>query len=731
MTATGGSGKYSWRATGLPDGVNIDANTGTLSGIPNQFGQGLVVITATDTADPRNNTSRAYLMFISQGVSLTNSFSNAHLNAQYVSPLPVFGAITSVNITAGALPPGLQITTDSNGIFQVTGTATQAGTFTFTLQVTASDPSAEVVTQPCTITVDSALAIAQTRANDAVFGTPYSFTFSAVNGTPPYTWSLTPPFGMTFDSASGTLSGAPNSQVNFLQLTVTDSSPSHNTASLSTELDAPLPLALSPIVEFTLNRPTFQQGFASGGKGPIHLDIISGAFPPGMQLNTFSLSLGGTARERGSHPVTVRLTDGSQPPQSVEGSVDFHVSAAVLFSSPRGIGKAVRGVPYSDRLQLQGGTAPYHWSTLQGQLPPGLSLDSSTGVISGTPTATGSYSFAYRLVDSSSPPQNADNEMFFFVSAAAKRNDSIANATPIGEFGILGSISPYEDGDGGDQDYYRIVAAPTTTPVVNLSTQGSFLPVLELLDSNGTRLSGCRTLFSTAALGPCLFDAGAGGFNAQTALEWHPPTQTTPVTSYIHVLDRRGIARPDFSYSMEAVNVLDPPQFGGSFAQVYIIGKPIDGFLQGGGGPSNPATWSIVSGSLPDGLSLGPDGHLVGTPTTLGSYDAVLRLTDSSNPPLTSDKPYNFRIVDPIKITTTALPDGTAGVPYHFALQFTGGEGNVLWQSNSDVPGLQLNSLSGNINIANPVAGTYTVNIDATSPTQTNADGKAFTLVIH
>ena len=58
------------------------------------------------------------------------------------------------------------------------------------------------------------------------------------------------------------------------------------------------------------------------------------------------------------------------------------------------------GVAYSDALAVTGGTGPFTWSVSGGSLPPGLTLNSSTGVLSGTPTTAGLYSFTVQVTDS-------------------------------------------------------------------------------------------------------------------------------------------------------------------------------------------------------------------------------------------------------------------------------------------------------------------------------------------
>ena len=57
------------------------------------------------------------------------------------------------------------------------------------------------------------------------------------------------------------------------------------------------------------------------------------------------------------------------------------------------------GVAYSEQLYAAGGTTPYTWSISSGALPTGTSINSSTGLISGTPTVAGTYNFTVKIVD--------------------------------------------------------------------------------------------------------------------------------------------------------------------------------------------------------------------------------------------------------------------------------------------------------------------------------------------
>jgi hypothetical protein len=65
------------------------------------------------------------------------------------------------------------------------------------------------------------------------------------------------------------------------------------------------------------------------------------------------------------------------------------------------------GTAYSQTLQASGGIAPYTWSVSSGTLPAGLSLATSTGVVSGTPTTAASANFTVEVKDSESTPETA------------------------------------------------------------------------------------------------------------------------------------------------------------------------------------------------------------------------------------------------------------------------------------------------------------------------------------
>jgi len=115
-------------------------------------------------------------------------------------------------------------------------------------------------------------------------------------------------------------------------------------------------------------------------------------------------------------------------------------------------------------------------------------------------------------------------------------------------------------------------------------------------------------------------------------------------------------------------------------------------------GGATPYMFAVTSGSLPDGLSLDPSsGDLTGTPTTLGTFDFTVQITDNNG--FTSSQPLSINIIQPIAITTLSLPDGTTNVSYDqvVATQYGEGSENFTVSSGSLPNGLNINSSTGEI----------------------------------
>lgn len=127
--------------------------------------------------------------------------------------------------------------------------------------------------------------------------------------------------------------------------------------------------------------------------------LVSPTLPPGLTFDGTSLT--GTPVTAGNYTVTFTATDLAG--DTVSQSLPFAISAAVLdwqsISGPIAFGE--KSAAYSStELQAWGGTAPYVYTVVSGTLPPGLTIDPITGILSGTPTTVGNYTFAVSVSDS-------------------------------------------------------------------------------------------------------------------------------------------------------------------------------------------------------------------------------------------------------------------------------------------------------------------------------------------
>jgi len=117
-------------------------------------------------------------------------------------------------------------------------------------------------------------------------------------------------------------------------------------------------------------------------------------------------TIAGTPGEPGTFSFTVMVTAGLQSAMATFALTITPTPLTIYTPSP--LLTATVNQPYFQVLSAQGGIPPYAWAITHGELPPGLSLTASTGVISGTLTATGDYSFTAQVSDAASTTASKD-----------------------------------------------------------------------------------------------------------------------------------------------------------------------------------------------------------------------------------------------------------------------------------------------------------------------------------
>jgi hypothetical protein len=133
---------------------------------------------------------------------------------------------------------------------------------------------------------------------------------------------------------------------------------------------------------------------ASGGTGPYTFSVTAGALPTGLLPLTSGGIISGTPTTAGTFTFTVTATDknGCTGLQAYTIVINAPTCPPITLLPAPPLPQGTVGVAYNQTITASGGTAPYTYS-VSGTLPTGLSLNTGTGAITGTPTAVGVFSF--------------------------------------------------------------------------------------------------------------------------------------------------------------------------------------------------------------------------------------------------------------------------------------------------------------------------------------------------
>lgn len=178
-------------------------------------------------------------------------------------------------------------------------------------------------------------------------------------------------------------------------------------------------------------------------------------------------------------------------------------------------------------------------------------------------------------------------------------------------------------------------------------------------------------------------------------------TYTAPsaVTANLSVMVAATSVADTTKSATASLTVVPPPSVTTTTLPGGTGGTAYTAALEESGGVP-PFSWSLKSGSLPNGFSLDRDGTVSGTPCTAGTSNFTVQVADSAIPPLTASAPLSMNvIVSPLSITTASLPDGVTDTIYSQSVKAGGGIPPYTWSvASGSLPAwASLNSSAGTI----------------------------------
>lgn len=309
---------------------------------------------------------------------------------------------------------------------------------------------------------------------------------------------------------------------------------------------------------------------------------------------------------------------------------------APLFITLNSLPDATIGQAYSTTLQAIGGTTPYAWNISSGALPDGLTLNSSTGTISGTPTTAGISSFTVQVIDSSSPQRTALKSLSLTIDKMATATAVVSSSNP-SVFGqsvtFTATISPVVAGVGSPGGSVTYMDGTSTLGTVGVIAGGASF-------TTSTLTVGSHSI--TAAYGgdPNFL----GGTSAVLSQTVNPAsTSTLLVSSLSSTFSGQSVT---FTATVSAVT---PGAGAPSGTVTFKDGTTVLGSVAMNGGVASFTIGSLATGNHPVTATYSGDANF------LGSTSAILTqvVTPGNTTTIVSSTPNPSGVNQAVTFTAT------------------------------------------------------------------------------
>ncbi|MBI4906763.1 MAG: BACON domain-containing protein [Acidobacteria bacterium] len=387
-----------------------------------------------------------------------------------------------------------------------------------------------------------------------------------------------------------------------------------------------------------------------GGVSPVTWSLFAGSLPPGLSLDSTSGAITGTPTTTGTYVFTVRAVDSTPLTATSLQTINVYAALSVTTNT---LSATTVGATYNQTLASSGGTTPKTWSIASGSLPAGLSLNASTGAITGTASAAGTASFTAQVA-------------------------CCTTATGSGALSILVNPAPS--------------ISTTTLPGGPMNVAYS----QQLSGSGGT--GGLTwTLFSGAL--PAGLTLSTGGLISGT------PTASGTANFTVRAQDTLAV----YAQQSLSITVSDQPSITTSSFAAATVGGAVNTSLASTGGTS-PYSYQVLSGSLPTGVTLNPSGTLSGTPAASGTFDFTIQVTDSASS--TGTRALSWTVNPAPSVSPSTMSAATVGGAYTATFSATGGTGSITFSAIGLPAGLNI-STGGVVSGTPTASGAFNVTITA------------------
>jgi len=626
----GGSGTYTYAATGLPAGLALDPVFGSITGTPTDNGTFAVTLTVTDTSVPANTGQATLLLSIGEIEFIGFYSATAIANQPFAFPILEYYGTPPFTYSAIGLPAGLSINANSG---LITGTVTAAGYANVTVTVTDSSDPAVAGQEQLVLYIDSFGMQSPIYVTGTV-GTAFSFLPPTAGGTPPYTYtSPSLPAGLALNPNTGAITGTPTtSGTSYISVGVSDSLANSNNSYvvLTVAPQTPAPTLTGPVAAsgqvgtFFSYTPTSTNAMSFGATN----------LPPGVTLNTTSGVFSGTPTQAGVYVVSLTATNSTA---STEESITVTLAAAPSApaytgsDTPSGTeGTALNFTPtYTN--------AATSFALTAGTLPTGLGFNTGTGAITGTPTQVGVFPLS---LQATGPGGSVTTTLSLTINSAP--------GAP-----VISSLSTATATVGAS---FTFTVTSSPAPLSFLAT--GLPPGLTLAPGSSGLISGIPTSAGTYPVQLSATNAIGTGPTATLALTVNPSASAPVMTSAAVVPATAGTT---LTYNLTASNA--------------------------------PSSFAVTSGTLPAGLTFGGTS-IGGIPTQVGQTTIWLAATNTAGqgpalgvlfnvapaantPVITSNGTANAQVGQNFSysITATHSPTGfaAAGLPASLTVNLTTG----------------------------------------------------------